>query len=145
MILPEDLVPSDSNLKQTHLSFIEGDWPKTHFCLILPALCLLESYVQIKNNLNFCFPFSFRSLKRFYDLWKVSLTFWSNRKKCENKIFSLVFSLCLLGREWWKWSFFIVTQNGIQIILLHKIYKKKHGWNLASFSLQICIAMISLV
>ena len=52
----------------------------------LPALCISESYIKIKLNLNFYFHTSLWYLKRFYEgLKDLDKTFWRTTKKCENK------------------------------------------------------------
>ena len=54
--------------------------------LTFPVLCISESIIKIKVNLNFYFHTSLWSLKRFYEGLKgLHKTFWGTTKKCENK------------------------------------------------------------
>ena len=54
--------------------------------LKLNVLCISESCIEIKINLNFCFHTSLWCLKRFYEGLKgLHITFRGTTKKCENK------------------------------------------------------------
>ena len=67
--------------------------------LTLPTLCISESYIKTKINLNFYFHTSLWCLKRFHEgLEDFHKTFWGTTMKCENKNLSQ-FSLFVRDRD----------------------------------------------
>ena len=54
--------------------------------LVFPVLCISETCIEIKINLNFYFHTSLWCLEGFYEGLKgLYKTLWGTTKKCENK------------------------------------------------------------
>ena len=99
--------------------------------LTFPVLCISESCIEIKINLNFYFHTSLWCRNSFYEGPKgLHKTFWGTTRKCENKNLSYFFFLFGIGTL--RVKFF---NNKLKVEVFHKLENvtlNKHKHHIAS-------------